>query len=285
VSDDEPLRILEVLTRTEQYLGKAGIEGARLDAEVLLAHVLGLSRIELYTLYDRPLSPDELRRYRETVRRRADREPVAYLTGVKEFHSLAFEVSPAVLVPRPETEHLVDEAVAISEGHEAPRLLDVGTGSGAIAVSWATEVPLGTFVATDSSPEALLVARKNAERHGVTGRGAFLEGDLFEPALPHAPFDLVACNPPYVAPGEETDPECLHEPAKAVFTDGDPLEAYRRLLTGVGAVLEEGGRFLLELPGRRSEEISALAPEGITVERIVSDYHGLARVLIARAGG
>jgi release factor glutamine methyltransferase len=279
----ERLPILEVLTRTERYLRQAGVESARLDAEVLLAHVLDTTRIRLYTAFDRVLTPEETDRYRALVRRRAEREPVAYLTGEKEFHSLAFRVRPDVLVPRPETEHLVDQAVEIARELSGPRLLDVGTGSGCIAVAWATEVADGRFVATDASAAALAVARQNAERHGVADRGEFLEGDLFEPVADRGPFELVAVNPPYVAPDEETDPECRREPRLAVFTDGDPIDLYRRILEEAPGVLAPGGRLLLELPGSRAEEIAALAPSSLVVERIVRDYGNLPRVLIAQA--
>lgn len=275
---DEALEVLTVLRRTEQYLARAGIDSPRLDAEVLLAFVLKIPRIQLYAGYDRPLTPAELDAYRGLIRRRADREPVAYLTGEKEFYSLDFEVGPDVLVPRPDTEHLVDRAVEIAKGLESPRLLDLGTGSGCIAVSWAVNVPAGTFVASDVSEGALAVAARNAERHGVAERGRFVKGDLFQPVA--GPFDLVVSNPPYVAPEEETDPECLREPDQAVFTKGDPIGMYRRLLQGAPAVLAPGGWVLLELPGDREEEITAEAPDGLTVFEVVRDYGGRPRVLV-----
>ncbi len=278
----ERLDVLEVLRRTERYFAEAGIESARLDAEVLLAHVLGVERIRLYTGHDRPLSAAELSRYRALVRRRAAREPVAYLTGVKEFHSLSLKVTPDVLVPRPETEHLVDLAVELSRGLEEPRLLDIGTGSGCIAVAWAVEVKEGRFTATDVSAAALEVARENAERHGVADRGEFLEGDLHHPVRSRAPFDLVVSNPPYVAPGEVTDPECRREPEAAVFAGEDPARFYERLFRGALEVTAPGGHVLVELPGGREEEIASLLPGGWVLERIVRDYHRLPRVLAAR---
>jgi len=278
---DDRLEVLTVLRRTEQYLRKAGIESPRLDAEVLLGHVLGVPRISLYTGYDRPLTRDELGRYRELIRRRADREPVAYLTGVKEFYSLEITVTPAVLVPRPETEHLVDLAVELSKGLDTPRLLDVGTGSGCIAVAWATEVPEGRFVATDTSEEALAVARGNAERAEVADRGEFLPGDLYEPA--EGAFDIVVSNPPYVGCDEEVDPECRAEPELAVFSPGPPEEIYRRLLEGAPALLRPGGHLILELPGGLEEEIRALIPGSLEFEKVVKDYAGLPRVLVAHA--
>jgi len=279
----ETLEVLTVLRRTEQYLGKAGIDTPRLDAEVLLAFVLGVPRMSLYTGYDRPLTPDELGRYRELVRLRADREPVAYLTGEKEFYSLPFRVTRDTLVPRPDTEHIVDAAIEFSRKLDAPRLLDIGTGSGCIAVAWAANVPGGTFVAVDLSEPALAVAIENADRHGVADRGEFRPGDLFAPVAGGPAFDLVVSNPPYVDPEEETDPECRREPGSAVFTEGDPVEVYARLLEGAPAVLRPGGWLLLELPGSREEEIAARAPDSLSVIEVRRDYGGRPRVLIARA--
>lgn len=250
---------------------------------MLLAFVLDAPRMALYTGYDRPLTPAELDRYRALVRRRADREPVAYLTGEKEFYSLAFRVTRDTLVPRPDTEHLVDAAIEFSKGLEAPRLLDVGTGTGCIAVAWAKNVPAGSFTAIDLSPAALAVAEENAERHGVGDRGEFAEGDLFAPVGEGASFDLVVSNPPYVDPDEETDPECRVEPSRAVFTEGDPIGIYGRLLEGAAAVMRAGGTLLLELPGSREDEIAALAPPGIEVIEVRKDYGGRPRVLVARA--
>ena len=278
---DDTLEVLTVLRRTEQYLGKAGIDTPRLDAEVLLAFVLGIPRMGLYTGYDRPLTPQELGSYRGLIRRRADREPVAYLTGEKEFYSLSFHVTHDTLVPRPDTEHLVDAAMEFAEDIAEPRLLDVGTGSGCIPIAWAANVPAGRFVATDISAAALAVARENADRHGVADRGEFLEGDLYAPVT--GSFDLVVSNPPYVEPGEKTDPECRVEPSQAVFTEGDPVLVYRRLLEEAPGVLRSGGTLLLELPGSREDEISSLAPAGIEVLEVRRDYGGRPRVLVAKA--
>jgi release factor glutamine methyltransferase len=277
---EDRLTVLTILRRSEQYFRKHGIESPRLDAEVLLAHTLGISRIELYTGFDRPLTPEETSACRECVRRRADREPVAYITGEKEFYSLTFAVDPRVLIPRPETEHLVDAALARLDEDGAARVLDLGTGSGAIAIALAVSREDWTFTATDLSADALTVARSNAATHGVAERIEFLEGDLFA-ALPEGQtFDLVVSNPPYVSAEERVDPECLREPHGAVFGHGEPLEIYGRLLEGVPAVLSKGGFVLLELPDGRAQEIAALAPESIHVEEIIRDYAGHPRVLV-----
>jgi len=274
-----------ILTRSEQYFRKVGLDSPRLDAEVLLAFALGIPRIELYTGFDRPLSPDEISTCRELVRRRADRVPVAYITGTKEFHSLSFAVDERVLIPRPETEHLVDAAVDLSEGIDSPHLLDLGTGSGAIAVAFASVCPRARFTATDLSTDALDVARTNAERHGVADRGEFLEGDLYDAVEGDSRFDLVVSNPPYVAPDEEVDPECLKEPRMALFTTGNPVEIYRRLLEGAPSHLAPGGHLLLEIPENREQEIRAATPPELTVEQVIKDFQGHPRVLVAQKWG
>ncbi|MCU0726336.1 MAG: peptide chain release factor N(5)-glutamine methyltransferase [Planctomycetes bacterium] len=279
---DGSLAVLEVLRRTELYFRRAGIPSPRLDAEVLLAHVLGVARIGLYAGFDRPLLATELAAYRALVRRRADREPVAYLLEMKEFHSLEFRVGPAVLIPRPETEHLVDAAVERARPLASPRLLDLGTGSGAIAVSFARDLPGALFLASDLSPEALAVARGNAERMGVADRGDFRAGDLYDAVRGLGPFDVVVCNPPYVAPGETVDPECRREPVMALFTEGDPIDIYRRVANGAPELLVPGGWLLLELPGSRADEVRGVLPPALEVESVIPDFHGLPRVLVAR---
>jgi len=282
---EDRLTVLTILERSEQYFRQVGLDSPRLDAEVLLAFALGLSRVEIYTGFDRPLTPVEISACRDVIRRRADHIPVAYITGTKEFHSLDFAVDERVLVPRPETEHLVDAAVDLAEGLEAPRLLDIGTGSGAIAVAFASVCPHARFSATDLSPDALAVARANAERHGVADRGEFLMGDLYDVALGDSQFDFVVSNPPYVAPDEEVDPECLKEPRMALFTGGDPIEIYRRLLQGAPTHLVPGGHVLLEIPENREREIRAATPPELTVERVIKDFQGHPRVLVAREDG
>ena len=175
---EERWTVLKVLQWTTEYFGLKGIDQPRASAEVLLAHVLGMERIQLYLNFDRPLAPAELASYRELIRRRAAREPTQYITGKQEFWSLDFEVTPAVLIPRPETELLVEKALELVRG-TAKRVLDLGTGSGAIAIALAHECPTIQVVATDKSCAALLVARRNAFRHHVEERIALVATDLF----------------------------------------------------------------------------------------------------------
>ena len=203
IAQENPLSIRGALLWGAQVLLQAGLENSRLDAEVLLRHVLDLEKEQLYMNGDAPISAGQEGKFRELVLRRSRREPVAYITGRKEFWSLDFFVSSAVLIPRPETELLVElvlQYVGRLAGGRPVRVLDIGTGSGAISVCLARELPAAQIVALDISPVALDVARVNAERHGVADRIRFLTGDLFSVGL--ETFDLIVSNPPYIRSGE-----------------------------------------------------------------------------------
>ena len=265
------------LEEARERLGRAGVDDPPREAELLLAAALGVDRAALHA-GPPDLPPGALDRFRSLVARRALREPAAYLLGVREFRSREFEVGPAVLVPRPETEHLVEAALeAIPPGSPA-LAADAGTGSGCIAVTLAAERPLLRVVATDRSAAALAVARRNALRHGVGDRVALLRADFLE-AL-RGPIDLVVSNPPYVSEGDTVDPEVLHEPREAVFAGPDGLEAYRRLAPAAARVLRPGGRLLVETPGARVEAIAAiLRAAGLDPLPPVPDLAGLPRVM------
>ncbi len=216
--------ILKVLQWTTGYFQRNGIEQPRADAEVLLAHVLGMQRIDLYLRYDQPLAADELARYRDAVRRRATHEPTQYIVGQQEFWSLNLIVNPAVLIPRPETEVLVERAVELL-GKAPARVLDLGTGSGAIALALASECPSATILATDASVEALQVARHNAQRHGLAERVRFVAMDLAAAVSPspNGTFDLIASNPPYISAEEFSRlpaPIARYEPRSALWGGG-----------------------------------------------------------------
>ena len=212
--------MLEVLKLASEHLGKHGSDSARLDAEVMLAGALGLRRLDLYLQFDRPLSENELSVYRAQVARRAHGEPVAYVVGHKEFMALDFEVTPAVLVPNPDTEVLVQLAVAWARDAGRPiRMADVGTGSGCSAVAGAHYARDGEVWSGDSSSEALAVAGRNVARHGLDERVHLMCGDLMEP-LP-GNFDLICANLPYVAEGARLPAEVRSQPAVALFAGGE----------------------------------------------------------------
>lgn len=257
---DRSWTVLELLRWTTDYFKRAGIESARLDAELLLAHALETERLRLYVDFEKPVLPAERDRYRALVRRRAqDRVPVSILLGEREFWSLSFKVTPDVLTPRPDTETLVEAALskckapgtadpAAADSDRKRRILDLGTGSGAIALSLASELPEADITATDLSEAALQIAAENADRLPQGERVRFLHGDLFEP-VSNERFDLVVSNPPYVArkDAKSLPPELAHEPEMALFGGEDGLDVIRRLVAEAGRHLSPGGWLLIEL--------------------------------------
>jgi release factor glutamine methyltransferase len=281
--------VLDLLRWTTDHFASRGIDTPRLDAEVLLAYALECDRLSLYLEYEKPVEEPERAQFRELVQRRADeRIPVALLTGTREFWSLSFEVTPDVLVPRPETETLVTAALERLPDAEAElRVLDVGTGSGAVALALATERPKARVVATDLSAAALAVAGRNAERLGLADRVAFAQGDLFEP-LAGERFDLVISNPPYIGRGEADSlaPELRHEPESALYAGADGLEVLRRLVAEASDHLEAGGVLALEIDPRQAPALLQLCTdEGLRDVRVHRDLAGRERAVSALAGG
>jgi release factor glutamine methyltransferase len=207
---------------------------------LLLLHVTGLSRTSLLTHPEQPLSLAELEAYFQAVERRAQSEPIQYITGEQEFYGLAFHVTPAVLIPRPETEHLVEKAIEVAQRYSASaRALDIGTGSGAIAVALAYHLPNLPVVATDISPAALAIAHANAVRHAVADRIRFVQCDLFPNDA--GPFNLICSNPPYIADSEVLESQvAAYEPHAALFAGPTGLEVYRRLIPRAAASLASG---------------------------------------------
>lgn len=310
---------LELVKTTEIFFQKKGIPTPRLDAELLLAHVLGCTRIGLYTDFERLLTTEEVDRYRELVRRRSQREPVSRILGEKEFMGHPFLVTPAVLSPRPETEILVEEAVrllggdvrwggrsflatekqteqdspttkeaAAEESSEIPprHILDLGTGSGCIAISLAIRLPKFRILASDLSSAALEVARENARRLGVEERIDFREGDLFSVCRAGEGFDAIVCNPPYL---NLDDPEIWPEvrdfdPKIALDGGKDGLDFYRRIAVEVERWLNPGGWLLLELGAGQWEAVVTLFAEETLLDspRALLDYQGKKRVLVTR---
>ena len=281
--------IRAVMMEGAQLLLAAGIQSARLDAEVLLRHVLDMEKTELYLGVEAALNIEEERRFRELLHRRAKREPVATITGRKEFWSLDFLVNSDVLVPRPETERLVEIALKQlrpSAAKTPMQILDLGTGSGAIAVCLARERLDAEICAVDISLSALEVARINAERHGVSKRVHFLHGDLFEPIETEKTFHLIVSNPPYIRSGEMAvlAPEIREwEPVAALDGGVDGLDFYRRIIGVAHRYLAPGGSIVLEIGADMGGAIAELLTrsgcyEGVSIHQ---DYAGSDRVVAA----
>jgi release factor glutamine methyltransferase len=278
--------VLELLRWTTEHFASKGIESPRLDAELLLAHALGTERLRLYVDFDKPVLEAERAGYRELVRRRAsERVPVSQLLGVREFWSLPFKVTGDVLTPRPETETLVEAALTrLSDVEREWRILDIGTGSGAIALSLARERPQAAVTATDISPAALQIARANAEELHVSERLRFLEGSLFEP-VGSEQFDLIVSNPPYLAGScrQSLPPELAHEPETALFGGPDGYEVLRPLAAGVVSHLASGGHVLVEIdPGQAQQLAEWFAAAGLVEVETLRDLAGRPRGVAAR---
>ena len=276
--------VRELLGPAREYLDGKGVPSPKLDAEYLLAHVLGIERLDLYLDHDRPLEPAEVDRLRELVRRRGRREPLAYVLGSWGFYGLDLRCDARALVPRPETEVLVEHCLALLAGSEAPGIADIGTGTGAIALALAQQLPEATVTAVDVSPGALALAAENAEAGGLAERVELLEGDLFAP-LAGRRFDLIVSNPPYVATGDEVDPEVAgFEPAAlAVYAGDDGRTILERLATGAGEHLNAGGRLAVELgDGQAPWFAGRLAGLGYADVAITRDLRGVERVVSGR---
>jgi protein-(glutamine-N5) methyltransferase, release factor-specific len=274
------LTVLEVLKLASEHLGKHGSDSGRLDAEVMLAGALGLRRLDLYLQFDRALSEEELGVFRAQVARRAHGEPVAYVVGHKEFMTLDFEVTPAVLVPNPDTELLVQLAVARARGAGRPlRVADVGTGSGCIAIATAHYSPDVEVWASDISSEALLVAARNVAKNSLEPRIHLACGDLMEP-LPGS-FDLVCANLPYLVAGVPLPAAVLAQPSVALYAGDGGAALVIRLLETAPARLNPGGRVLLEVDPSILPSVLDVADRNFAGRRVHQDLAGHERVLEA----
>jgi release factor glutamine methyltransferase len=280
--------IARILERAAERLRAAGVESPGLDAELLLAWA---ARVERTFLVAGPveLSADIVARFDLAIARRERREPVAYIVGIREFHSLDLEVSPAVLIPRPETETLVDAAVRYLADRAGARVLDIGTGSGAIAISIAHECPRVRMVATDISVDALEIARRNASRHGVAARIEFRRANLFESldgGAPPGSYDLIVSNPPYIEDAElaTLEPEVRdYEPCAAFAGGADGLDCYRRIAAGVRSRLAPAGALMVEVGTGQAEAVSDIfAAAGMRRLDVINDLSAIARVVTAR---
>ncbi len=282
--------IVEIIRLTTDFFTKHQVASPRLDAELLLAYVLGLERIQLYVQFDRPLDKEELAEYRELVRRRAAHEPVAYILGQKEFWSLTFKVSPKVLIPRPDTEVLVETALKTLKAYRntQPLILDLATGSGNIIISLAKELPQARLSASDLSEAALETARENARAHGVADRITWYCGDLFNCLLKiKGQVDLLVSNPPYIAERQlaALQPEVRDfEPRQALAAGSDGLDIYRKIAAQAGKWLKKGAWLCLEIGAEQAAAVKRLLSDSGQFDKIqiTKDYAGLNRVVSAQ---
>lgn len=294
--DDAPWTVGRLLQWTAPFFARKEVDAPRLSAELLLAHVLAVPRLKLFTNYDQVVEPAKLEAFRALVKRAAEHEPIAYLTGRAFFFSLEFAVTPAVLIPRPDTETIVENVLQLARntpGLEAPRILDLCTGSGCVAAAIAHHLKSASVIASDISAEAIAVANANFERLGLAGRIHIRLGDLYE-ALNEptdlAPFHLIVANPPYIPSAEipKLDRNVRdYEPVTALDGGPDGLDLHRRILAGAGQRLLPGGRIFLEIQFDHGPAALGLVAEhpGLADWRVLKDQAGNDRVLSARKQG
>jgi release factor glutamine methyltransferase len=285
---DAARRALEQIDTASRRLATAGIESSRLDAELLLAASAGVTR-EAVVIGSIDLSPAILKRFDALIARREKREPIAYIVGHKEFYSLDFEVTPAVLIPRPETEFVVTAALESIAGKADARVLDIGTGSGAIAIAIAVNAPRAHLTALDISADALAVASRNALRHQVQDRMTLRRADCFDVldgGEPLGTFEVVLSNPPYLDDAEIAglEPDVRgYEPRIAMNAGVGGMEIHRRIIAGAFAHLAVGGELVLEVAMGQAEVVTKLIGEtGLRVVAVINDFAGHPRVVRAR---
>jgi release factor glutamine methyltransferase len=272
---------------TAHFLAEKGCEFPRLDAEVLLSHAQGCRRIDLYTRYEELATEGVRTRFRELIRQRVEGCPVAYLVGRKEFFALELEVGPAVLIPRPDTETLVMACLELAKAMDEPRIADVGTGSGNIAIAVAKHHPKAHVTAIDISPDALAMAQRNAAKHGVIDRIRFLVGDLLNPLTEGEQFDFILSNPPYIATEDLPKlPIGVRHYEPKVALDGGPggYQVIERLIEQARQYLRPGGHLIVEIGAPQEESVRKLieATPGYELAPTIRDYSGHPRVLRAK---
>ena len=285
------MTVLETIQRSAEFLAKKGLETPRLQAELLLAHVLGLPRMQLYLNFERPLTEGEIGAAREAVRRRSQREPLQHITGSTSFCGCEIAVSRDVLIPRPETELLAETGWVFlnqqaSAGRAALQVLDFGTGSGCLAIALAARCPQARVVALDISPAALELAAQNAARNGVADRIRFLHSDGLASLDADTKFDLIISNPPYIPAGEipSLQPEVrLFDPVSALDGGSDGLNFYRLLAAEAQGYLLPEGKLMVEFGDDQAEAVREIfAGQNWIVDAVQPDYTGRLRILVAR---
>jgi release factor glutamine methyltransferase len=284
--------VVSLLKTSADHFKQKGIDDARLNVELLLSHILALKRFDLYLNFDRPVSPRELEQFRGLVRRRLGGEPLQYIIGYEEFFGLRFKVDKRVLIPRPETELLVESVIdELGKPAEPMSILDVGTGSGCIAVALAKTLQSASITAVDVSEEALELAQENAALNGVSEKIRFLQADALSPdfaalfSAPSKPFDALVSNPPYIPISEKNSLQKEvrdHEPERALFVKTG-FEFYEKLSSDAQTLLKPKGLLAFELHADGGESVKAIAAKhGFQNLTLKKDYSGLTRILLAR---
>jgi release factor glutamine methyltransferase len=277
------LTVLDSIKLSTDYLEKKGIESPRINAELLLAHILSCKRLDLYLSFDRPLGDDEVLIYRTFLKRRGEYEPLQYIIGSVEFYGLPFKVDPSVLIPRPETEILVEEIINNSKKKNDLKILDIGTGSGNIAVSLAHHIPGAKIVATDISKESLLLASENSSMNKTENQVQFILDDILLNELKENEFDLIVSNPPYISKEDFKDlpPELkVYEPKHALTDDANGLFYYKQIAVKAKILLKKNGSVYFEVGKGQSGEVKKILEENNFSEIMIkNDYLNIERVI------
>ncbi len=276
---------LKLIEWTTEYFAKHGIPNSRLDAELLLSHVLKKKRIELYLDFEKVVSENDLAAFKGLIQRRSKREPLQYIVGVQDFYGVPINVTPAVLIPRPETELLVERIIKLATSHQPPvTILDLCTGSACIIAALANELPNARFVGTDISPAALDVARQNIDKW--KDRVELLHGNIFEPVCSRQ-FDIITSNPPYVSEGEfaTLQPEVRDfEPKEALVSGKDGLEIIREIINNAHSFLKPGGLLVMEMGDGQADAVRRIITDSghYNEPELVKDYGGIERIIVLK---
>lgn len=276
--------VLELLNLTTTFFEQKGIDSARLNAELLLAETLKCKRLDLYLAFDKPVKDEEVNHFREFIRRRGNREPLQYILGYVDFYGLNFFVNKDVLIPRQETEILVETIINHTDKETELNIMDIGTGSGIIAVCLANNLPNVKIIAVDKSKEALTIAKQNAEKNNVAERITFIEIDVLNTSLAvNTKFDIIVSNPPYVSQKEFSSLQkeiVSHEPDFAVTDFSDGLTFYRKIIVSAKTLLNENGKIFFEVGAGQAEEVKSIFKENnFSSMQIWKDYGGIERVV------
>lgn len=276
--------VLELLNLTTTFFEQKGIDSARLNAELLLAETLKCKRLDLYLAFDKPVKDEEVNHFREFIRRRGNREPLQYILGYVDFYGLNFFVNKDVLIPRQETEILVETIINHTDKETELNIMDIGTGSGIIAVCLANNLPNVKIIAVDKSKEALTIAKQNAEKNNVAERITFIEIDVLNTSLAvNTKFDIIVSNPPYVSQKEFSSLQkeiVSHEPDFAVTDFSDGLIFYRKIIVSAKTLLNENGKIFFEVGAGQAEEVKSIFKENnFSSMQIWKDYGGIERVV------